>query len=451
MLISIIVVAAIGIGLAANPYPRAAALAGSSYHVKEILYQAPMYSFAYTLDMAPQFRISQDFCLFGKEITDEDWSMLGKLYRYEISEKELSALFPSPDDNVYEVIKKTKLIYRADKSDDIDRFYLVIQLKDGDVLLAVGYDNVEKPHIRWLFSLWQKNDYDNEAVDRDAAGIRWEAAADVPRPVRDFAADYVHEQVKYYNGLGYNTQDAKITGMTCINTGTAALTRDIQMWLLEYRLLPENPDKVILAGGMQLEDGWITEWGSTGQPLLVAVCDWDSETEIWRRIGATNTLWVQEEHQGDYTAATMALYYDFVLRTGITWGYMPARSSVFPALPVRIDMPFSSAHVMVDRGRLWRYNIDCGKEADYSAGELIFWSPSEGDEFGFGAAADGCLLHFEIIAEDGRVHKGTILVEQIKQAEGGVWFYSAALTHTDTGLLLVQNEEYNGGCILKLP
>ena len=49
ILFSIIIVAAIGIGLAANP-KSSASFNGSSYRVKEILYQAPMYSFSYILD-----------------------------------------------------------------------------------------------------------------------------------------------------------------------------------------------------------------------------------------------------------------------------------------------------------------------------------------------------------------------------------------------------------------
>ena len=459
MLFSIVIVAVIGIGLAANP-KLSASIGGSSYRVKEILYQAPMYSYSYGVEAAPRYRISSGYDLYSKEVNDDYWTLQGRLRRSEISRKELSALFHLSSDSVYEAINKTKLIYRADTDDKREIFYLVMQPENGDILLALGYDLEESRHIRWLFKLEKTDDVSDAAdavFDTISTGIRWAAAADVSPPVRDFAVDYVHKQIEFYNGLGYNIKDAKITAMTRINTGTAALTKDIQMWLLEYRLLPEDPDKVILTGGMQLEDGWITEWDSAGQPLLVAACDWDSETEIWRRVGATDTLWVQEEYQGDYTAATMAMFSDYLLRTGIAWGYAPSRSSVFPALPVRIDMPFSNVHVSVDRGRLWLNDetkkpnyIDCGKETDYPAGKFILWSPSEGDAFDFGDVAVGCILHFEIMSEDEGVHKGTILVEQIKQTEKGVWFYGATLAQTDTGLILVNYGEY-GGCILKLP
>jgi len=298
-------------------------------------------------------------------------------------------------------------------------------------------------------------------ISDNHVNIRWDLPSDVPQllkdyaPVRGYAEDYVREQIDYFNSLGYNITDAKITGMTCMSASTAGLAKAIEMWLLEYRLLPEDAGKVVLAGGMKMEDGWLTEWGSAGQPLLVIVHDWDSKSEICRRVGTFNTARVKEEYQGDYSAAAMALYYDFISKTGISWKYVPTRSSVFPALPIRIGMSFDKAHVSVDRGRLWLKDetkapnyIDCGKETDYSAGKTILWSPSEGDMLDGGYITDGCILRFEITADDGSVHKGTILIDQAREPRKGVWIYSVALPETDTGLVLAESGEY-GGCVLK--
>jgi hypothetical protein len=58
------------------------------------------------------------------------------------------------------------------------------------------------------------------------------------------------------------------------------------MYLLEYRFLPANPDEVMPAGGMKMEDGYITQWGSTGQPYLLLLRD---ENDDWTRICVTNT------------------------------------------------------------------------------------------------------------------------------------------------------------------
>ena len=344
--------------------------------------------------------------------------------------------------------------------------YLVVRLiMENEMrtlcLYSEGGEYIEEPYIgiyktrgnlgEVLYRVYTDN---MDRTSGSAFNIKWEASEDVPQPVRDYAADYVREQVEYYNSLGYNITDAKITAVTLVNTGTASLTKAVEMWRLEYRLLPDDADKVVLAGGMKMEDGWLTEWGSTGQPLLVLVHDWDSKSEIWRRVGVFNTGRVQEEYQGDYTAAAMALYHDFISKTGVAWEYVPARSSIFSALPIRIDIPFSGAHVSVDRGKLWRIEetrIDFGKEADYPADFDIFWSPSEGDASDSGDVANGCILRFEITAADGSVHKGTILIDQSKSAKDGVWFYSVALAETDTGLVLAESSEDGGGCILKLP
>lgn len=301
----------------------------------------------------------------------------------------------------------------------------------------------------------QRANFDGGTID-----ISFDASDDIPQVVREYATDFVRNEIAYYNGLDYHITNARITSLTKMNTGTASLTKDIQMWLLEYRLLPENTDKVILAGGMKMEDGWLTEQGSTGQPLLVLVRDFESET--WQRIGITNTLTVVEEYQGDYTAATMAMYHSFLASkdASITWEYMPARSSVFPALPLRFDIPFEKVHATVDSGTLYLNDntkvpnyVDCGREMDYSKGEYILWSPHEGTIFDSSKVSVGCVLHFKIYADDGTIYSGTISIKQTKlndNGKKGIWVYKVTLTETDTGLVLGRSEEYGGGAVLTL-
>jgi hypothetical protein len=43
----------------------------------------------------------------------------------------------------------------------------------------------------------------------------------------------------------------------------------LEIWSLEYRLKPDDMSKVMLAGGMNEIDGWITEEASMGKPMLV--------------------------------------------------------------------------------------------------------------------------------------------------------------------------------------
>jgi len=130
-----------------------------------------MYSFAYSLETAPRYIISQDNVRYSKEINEKAWTMQGTLYSFEISKQELSALFNLVPNNVYDAINKTKLIYRVDTNDDRKTFYLVIQLKNGDILLALGYDMEENCHIRWLFKLEKVDDANEGAADMSSVAI----------------------------------------------------------------------------------------------------------------------------------------------------------------------------------------------------------------------------------------------------------------------------------------
>ncbi|HOJ09358.1 MAG TPA: M56 family metallopeptidase [Clostridiales bacterium] len=155
--ITVLIVVALCLGLMANP-KSSTTFNGSSYRVGEILYQAPMYSFGYTLDTAPQFSISSDYVLYSKQTTDQDWIMHKRLNPYKISKQELYALFNPLNNKAHEAIGQTKLVYRADMNDSNQTFYLVIQLKNGDVLLALGYDSTDNRLIRWLFRLEEIGD-----------------------------------------------------------------------------------------------------------------------------------------------------------------------------------------------------------------------------------------------------------------------------------------------------
>ena len=92
---------------------------------------------------------------------------------------------------------------------------------------------------------------------------------------------------------------ARITGLTPMGTGAAGLTEGQDLYLVEYRLLPEDQENIVLSPGMRTEilDGetWITEWGEEGQPYLLL--DWKYREDmplrrqpVWSLLGVTNTL-----------------------------------------------------------------------------------------------------------------------------------------------------------------
>lgn len=163
------------------------------------------------MDTAPQYSISSDYKLYSKQFTDEDWILHGELYPFEISREELYTLFNSPSDNVRKAINKMKLIYRADKDDDIKTFNLVMKLKDGNVLLAVGYDNVEFRHIRWLFSLEKISNFNDE----DAGINSTDKYIDYDDQIINFAREFINRDIAHYElSPEVKIIDSKITRLS---------------------------------------------------------------------------------------------------------------------------------------------------------------------------------------------------------------------------------------------
>ena len=152
--------------------------------------------------------------------------------------------------------------------------------------------------------------------------------ADLPESVRAWAAEYVEAAAADYMDMGaeqgFAVLSAQVTDLRQIPTGTAGLNSGQNLYLLEYRIAVDAPDKVPLTGGMRLEDDAITEWGSAGQPcLLLHWEDGDDGVTRWERVCVTNTEVIEQDYgtpkmletySSAYTAAAMELY-DRYLRT----------------------------------------------------------------------------------------------------------------------------------------
>ncbi len=84
-----------------------------------------------------------------------------------------------------------------------------------------------------------------------------------------FAREYVDKVIESFKSYGVIIKDSKITSLKKAARFENLTAYPIELWLLEYRMLPEDISKVIFAGGMTQENGAITEYGSMGQPLLI--------------------------------------------------------------------------------------------------------------------------------------------------------------------------------------
>ena len=91
--------------------------------------------------------------------------------------------------------------------------------------------------------------------------------------------------------------DAKIVGFKEIPHAVVSEKTTVKLFILEYRLLPDNIENVVFAGGMTEENGWITESASVGQPIVIYfVENSGTSEEIWHSMGHSNTLTIDEEY-----------------------------------------------------------------------------------------------------------------------------------------------------------
>lgn len=91
--------------------------------------------------------------------------------------------------------------------------------------------------------------------------------------VEDYAKEFIEQQISMFEDSdgawqGFKIIDSKITRLEIIETFDNILDSPIEIWALEYRLKPDDIRKVAMAGGMQEDDGWLTEDTSMGKPFL---------------------------------------------------------------------------------------------------------------------------------------------------------------------------------------
>ena len=114
--------------------------------------------------------------------------------------------------------------------------------------------------------------------------------------VEEFAQNYVaytaeHFQENVPEDYQVNIIESKLTGLECVARFENMTDYPIELWKLAYRLKPDDMSLVMFPGGMSQEDGWVTQLGSTGSPVLV-VMHRDGKAVY---MGATNTLSIMEE------------------------------------------------------------------------------------------------------------------------------------------------------------
>jgi hypothetical protein len=144
----------------------------------------------------------------------------------------------------------------------------------------------------------------------------------------------------------------------------------------------------------------------------------------------------------------------------LRWEYMPARSSIFPALPITFNIPIDEILVTVNRGTLYIHDdtkapnyINMGQEVIFNNNEKILWSPLENDFFDSSGVSDQCDLQFKIISESGQSLSGRLHITQMMETnpeDTGIWTYLVTLYDHDAKLSLSYSEEYDLGIVCQM-
>jgi len=118
------------------------------------------------------------------------------------------------------------------------------------------------------------------------AGVKWDAGSRTvqinqagqpelvtaaPDDVHSIAWEFIKNDIANYESSGrVKIIDSKITRLALVKEFDQLADTPIYVYALEYRLLPDDLSKVVLAGGMQVDEaGWLKETGSMGSPQLV--------------------------------------------------------------------------------------------------------------------------------------------------------------------------------------
>lgn len=160
LLLVVLAVAAAALWLLADP--KEEPKLGGDYHVTEILYDAPEFSFSYTIESAPIYEIDDGMNLV-EDHGDSD-QVFAALEKRRVTVSEFTAMFPeytgktlesgfNPERTAKAVrnFYYTKAAYGAGV--DAGTFCLVMEMQNGEIQLAYGYERDGSPRVRWVFRL----------------------------------------------------------------------------------------------------------------------------------------------------------------------------------------------------------------------------------------------------------------------------------------------------------
>lgn len=210
-----------------------------------------------------------------------------------------------------------------------------------------------------------------------------------PEQVLEFAKGCAAQQAANMDYL--NISSAEITELTSYSEvelddgGVACLFK------LGARYELADPESVMPAGGMLIEDGLLTSLDSGGDRFMLLRRD----GEHWNYVGLTTALMIQETYSGDYDAAVLGEY-ERLLAGGVIWSSNLAVSSLYG---IQFMFDFELDYTRID--------AECGfgRISGGMPGEELAWTP-EPD-----TTSD--TICFTVYNGDEAVYSGSIMLMRI--------------------------------------
>ncbi len=144
----------------------------------------------------------------------------------------------------------------------------------GGYPLAFGENNTRERILNILS--YKKPAFWIVIASLTGVGILFFGLLSNPKPkewsVKDYAQQFIEQEIETYEDAewsNFKITDSKITKLQKLVSFDGILSDTVEIWSFEYRLKPDDIEKVLLAGGMNEVDGWLTEESSGGKPMLV--------------------------------------------------------------------------------------------------------------------------------------------------------------------------------------
>ena len=88
------------------------------------------------------------------------------------------------------------------------------------------------------------------------------------RTIEDYVKEHLEEDIKFYESYS-KIVESKITKIEKLSTFDTLFPTPVELWSIEYRMKPEDINKITDKLDIGTVDGWITETGYRGRPLMI--------------------------------------------------------------------------------------------------------------------------------------------------------------------------------------